>query len=299
MRTLLAVLTLFAALPLAAQAPEPPKAQPVAFKGVVRPQVLNVRIEPFANGGIVAKLPRGTEVQIVGVEGAWYKIVLPESAAAYVAAGYVKDGKTIARVQMRYGAGIEYHSYGVIPADFKVEVIGDAEHPNWLRIKPPQGMFHAYVASQLVAISEADYAKLVGDENAVPPHQREIAPVGKAANATMADMAERFEFMRAFFTAPPEDITLRGEVLKTDAATTGAAHALVQRTDGKSSVIAILYHGKVDWESWGKPEVKVAKDEAAVNLAELIGKQVEIKGKKLTVPSWSYPYIVVEEAKIK
>ena len=299
MRALLAILTFFAALTLTAQTPEPPKAQPDAYKGVVRPQVLNVRIEPLANGGIVAKLPRGTEVQIVGVEGAWYKIVLPESAAAYVSSSYVKDNQTIARVQMRYGPGIEYHSYGVIPGDFKVEVVAPAEHPNWLKIKPPKGMFHAYVASQLVAIPEADYAKLIGIENAVPPHQREVTPVGKAANATMADMAERFEFMRAFFTAPPEDVTLRGEILKTDAATTGAAHALVQRVDGKTNVIAILYHGKVDWESWNKPEVKVAKDEAAVNLAELIGKQVELKGKKFTVPSWTYPYIVVEEVKIK
>ncbi|MDD4818491.1 MAG: SH3 domain-containing protein [Victivallaceae bacterium] len=269
-----------------------------AVVGKVRPEKLNVRIQPVANAGVVAKLPRGTEVKIAGVEGAWYKIELPENADAYVAADYVQAGKTIARVQMRYGAGVAFHSYGVIPMDTKLEVVSD-KNPKWLKIKPPQGFF-AYVSSPHVAVSDADYQKMVGSDQAVAPSSRSGEAVAKVEYSSIEDAVKGFELMRGWFNGAPTDITVSGVLLKTDSAATGAGYALARReADGKLPVLGALYEGKVDWSQWSDRTKPAALKERAVDLSGMVGREVTISGKKLEVPNWSYPYIVVTKVEEK
>ncbi len=266
--------------------------------GKVRPEKLNVRIRPVANAGVVAKLPRGTAVNIAGVEGAWYKIELPETADAYVAADYVQSGKTITKVQMRYGAGLAFQSYGVIPMDTKLEVVSD-KNPKWLKIKPPKG-FYAYVSSPHVAVADADYQKMVGSDKAVAPSSRSEETVAKVAYSSIDDAAKGFELMRGWFTGEPDDITLSGILLKTDSASTGAGYALARReADGKLPVLGALYEGKVDWTQWSDRSKPAALKEKAVELSGMVGKEVVITGKKLSVPNWNYPYIVVTRAEVK
>lgn len=265
-----------------------------AVTGTVKPQKLNVRIQPVANAGVVAKVDRGTEVKIAAEEGAWYKIELPESAAAYLAAEFVKDGKTIAAVQLRYGPGVAFQSYGVVPADTKIKVVDD-KNPKWLKVSPPDGFF-GYVSSRYVAVNDADYKKLTGNSGGVAPSNRNIEEVKTVKPADPAEMAKRFERMRVWFNAPPEETTLTGEVLKTDNAATGAAHMLVVRDgEGKiTSTLAVLYQGKVDWAKWNEAGVEVAKPEKAVDLDKFVSKKVKIGGRKLVVNGWQYPYFVVE-----
>lgn len=277
-----------------AQAPQQPSAS-IVVKGQTRPQTLNARILPAANAGVVDKLKRGTEVEIVGEEGAWFKIKLPKSAAAYLASEYIKDSKTITRVQLRYGPGIEYHSYGVVPSGTQVKVL-NTKHPKWTQVTPPDG-FYAYVNSAYVAISDDDYKKLNGNNNAVPPYKRNQEELPKVNPASASDMARSFERMRAFFNSAPEDVTMSGEILKTDSAATGAAYALVNRENAKLITLAVLYTGKVDWSKWNDHNATAAMDETSVELNKYVSKKVTISGKKLSVPGWTYPYIVVESVK--
>jgi len=267
-----------------------------AVIGQVRPQKLNVRIQPIANAGVVDKLPRGTKVKVVGVEGAWYKIELPSTADAYVNSDYLKDNQTTARVQLRHGPGVAFPSYGVLPVGAKVEVLSD-KNPQWTKIKPPAG-FHAYVASPHVALSDADYQKISGIENAVAPSNRGADEVAVVKASPPEETAKYFERMRAWFGGePPAPVTLSGEVLKTDNANSGAAYALVTRNaDGQvDTVLAALFTGKVNWENWQDLSTPAATGEMAVDLAPHVSKKVKIEGKRLNVQSWSYPYIVVEK----
>lgn len=110
-------------------------------------------------------------------------------------------------------------------------------------------------------------------------------------------MAKSFERMRAFFNSAPEDVTLSGEILKTDSAATGAAYALVTRENSKLITLAVLYTGKVDWSKWSDHNTQAATEENGVDLSKYISKKITITGKKLSVPGWSYPYIVVESVK--
>ncbi len=277
-----------------AQTPQQPSAS-IVVKGQTRPQTLNVRILPAANAGVVDKLKRGTEVEIVGEEGAWFKIKLPSSASAYLSSDYIKNSKTITRVQLRYGPGIEYHSYGVVPSGTAVKVI-DTKHPKWSKVTPPDG-FYAYVNSAYVAVSDDDYKKLNGNQNAVAPYKRNQEELPKVNPASASDMAKSFERMRAFFNTAPENVTLTGEVLKTDSAATGAAYALVNRDNGKLVTLAVLYTGKVDWSKWEDHNATAALNENSVDLSKYVSKKVTISGKKLSVPGWTYPYIVVESVK--
>ncbi|MEA4861729.1 MAG: SH3 domain-containing protein [Victivallaceae bacterium] len=263
--------------------------------GTVRPQKLNVRIQPVANAGVVAKLDRGSEVKIAAEEGAWYKIELPESAAAYMAAEYVKDGKTIAAVQLRYGPGIAFHSYGVVPIDTKVKVLDD-KNPKWLKVAPPPGFF-GYVSSQYVAVSDSDYKQLTGNKGGVAPSNRSAEEVKVVKPADPDEMSKRFEKMRGWFNTPPEDTTLKGEVLKSDNAASGASHMLVARDgEGKiTSTVAVLYQGKVNWDKWNDAGVAVAMPENTVDLDKFVGKKAAVTGKKLVVTGWQIPYFVVEK----
>ncbi len=261
------------------------------IKGKIRPQRLNVRIQPVANAGVVDKLARASEVEIVAVEGAWYKIVLPKTASCYVSADYVRNGKTITRVQMRYGAGIAYTSYGIIAGDTAVKVLNDS-NPQWTKIEPPAG-FYAYVSSEFVAVADSDYEKLTGVAGAVPPSARTVE-LPKVNPAKMSEMAKRFEVMRPFVSGTPSDITLTGEVQITDNASTGAAHVLIKRENGKVIPLAVLYHGKVQWENWSNPDQSIALPEAAVDLSKFVGKRVKLTGKRLDIVNWSDPYVVVE-----
>ena len=257
--------------------------------------MLNVRISPAANAGVVDKLKRGTEVEIVGEEGSWFKIKLPKSADSYLSSEYIKDGKTITRVQLRYGPGINYQSYGVVPSGTAVKVVS-TKHPQWTQITPPDG-FYAYVNSAYVAVSDDDYKKINGNSNAVPPYKRNQEELPKVNPASATDMAKSFERMRAFFNSDPEDVTLSGEILKTDSAATGAAYALVTRENSKLVTLAVLYTGKVDWSKWSDHNTQAATGENGVDLSKYISKKITITGKKLSVPGWSYPYIVVESVK--
>ncbi len=260
--------------------------------GKVRPQMLNVRIQPVANAGVVDKLPRNSEVKVVKVEGAWYKIMLPATADAYVSADFLKDSKTVTRVQMRYGAGVAFHSYGVIPAGTQVKILNNT-NSKWTKIEPPAG-FYGYVSSEFVAVADSDYQKLVGVKDAVPPSKRDV-DIPTVNTADMAEISGRFERMRPFVTGAPADLTISGEVQKTDSANTGATHALIKRDNGKIVTLAALYHGKVKWEDFANAEKPVALAESAVDLNKFVGKNVKITGKKLSIVSWSYPYIVVEK----
>ena len=278
----------------AAEPPQQPSAS-IVVKGQTRPQMLNVRISPAANAGVVDKLKRGTEVEIVGEEGSWFKIKLPKSADSYLSSEYIKDGKTITRVQLRYGPGINYQSYGVVPSGTAVKVVS-TKHPQWTQITPPDG-FYAYVNSAYVAVSDDDYKKINGNSNAVPPYKRNQEELPKVNPASATDMAKSFERMRAFFNSEPEDVTLSGEILKTDSAATGAAYALVTRENSKLVTLAVLYTGKVDWSKWSDHNTQAATGENGVDLSKYISKKITITGKKLSVPGWSYPYIVVESVK--
>ena len=109
--------------------------------------------------------------------------------------------------------------------------------------------------------------------------------------------AVRWHRIAPAFALNASEINVSGEILKTDSAATGAAYALVTRENSKLVTLAVLYTGKVDWSKWSDHNTQAATGENGVDLSKYISKKITITGKKLSVPGWSYPYIVVESVK--
>ena len=61
--------------------------------GVVAADLLNVRLKPELKSVVVAKLPHGTKVDILGTVGDFYEISAPDRTPVYVSAVYLRDGK--------------------------------------------------------------------------------------------------------------------------------------------------------------------------------------------------------------
>ncbi len=59
-------------------------------KGEVTAVALNVRTGPGTSYSILTTIPQGTQVQIVGISGNWYKVNVGSQSGVFVHSAYIK-----------------------------------------------------------------------------------------------------------------------------------------------------------------------------------------------------------------
>ena len=118
-----------------------------AKKGFVNdPTGLNVRSGPGSNNPILDTLPDGTEVEVIGIEGKWYKIGHNQYVhSAFVDLTEVKNGRVIAPyfLNVRSGPGTNHPRVKQIQSQTLVKVY--EMNGIWYRIGKDQWVFGAYV----------------------------------------------------------------------------------------------------------------------------------------------------------
>jgi uncharacterized protein YraI len=129
---------------------------------------VHVRGGPSTNYEVVATIPSGVEVNVVGREGEWLKVeskhgnkpgfihgkyarplqaqqtTQPKAVAASAAGAY----RTLRETDLREGPGLKHNVVTKLPADIKIQVT--RAEGDWLRVESKRGNKPGYVEKQSV-----------------------------------------------------------------------------------------------------------------------------------------------------
>jgi uncharacterized protein YgiM (DUF1202 family) len=129
---------------------------------------VNVRKGPGTNYEIVAKIPKGAKVQVVGKEGNWLKVqskhgnppgyvderfVLLREAATSPTASVPGTYVTTATVNVRSGPGTSHAIVTKIPKATKVQVVG--AEGDWLKVQSKHGNPPGYIQKKYARLLSA------------------------------------------------------------------------------------------------------------------------------------------------
>lgn len=131
----------------------------VAQESYVATTNINVRKGPGENYGVVAKIAKGTKVQVVGREGEWLKVQSKHgNPPGYIHGSYARpivsqakqtapdikgSYSTLVETEVRKGPGSNYAVVAKIPRDTKVQVVG--AEGDWLKVQSKHGNPPGYI----------------------------------------------------------------------------------------------------------------------------------------------------------
>ena len=123
------------------------------FAGSIMGNDVNIRAGQDNNFEVIFQVNEGDKIIVLGKEGGWYKIQVPEGAFAYVHQNFldVEMNKGKAKgdnVNLRAGAGTNYTILGQVNEPDTVEVVDKID--DWYMVKPPQSAA-AWVNADFVA----------------------------------------------------------------------------------------------------------------------------------------------------
>ena len=294
-------------------------ADPVSATGIVVADNLNIRVKPQNAATVVGKFKRGTHVSVIAkVENSpWYQVLVPEDADVFLAAQFVKDGKTSRDVNLRGGSGINFESYGIVPAGTPVRVIGETPRKDWVKVAPPEGLT-AFVSSTYVKISEAEAKvipeKKLSDMSLLATREAKAVPLAEQArdvrisdrNADQNDLAasQQIEARQAELNLPPprltpeereqkfkvlerrfladsaKDVTVSGRISPLVDQNLAVSHGLVEERPDKNGELSLKAIGYLYCQK--------------ISLADFENKRVRIEGTRFFVDGWNAPVIVVK-----
>lgn len=147
--------------------------------------MVNIRQGPGLNYAVIGKVPRGTKLSYVAVQGGWYKVKLASGKTGWISGSLVKlvglsagnapqaspstvvvKGKA---VNLRSGPGTNYAKVGVVFQGTRLTVLGRSG--SWYRVKLANGKA-AWIAAWLVSpLSQAQ-----GEQDRLP----QTGSLGKA-----------------------------------------------------------------------------------------------------------------------
>lgn len=254
------------------------QAQPV--KGVIKSNVLNVRVKPGPHNTVVSKLKRGDEVAVLRQVKEWCEIVVPADASVWIAATQLKDGKTTSESKLRAGPGVAYEAYVVtVPAGAEVTV-QDKSKPDWIKIAAPATLT-GWVSKEFVNISGDDAKKIdSGIKTAEAAKDSEAKETAKTDEKKVkpVDKASGKEKSLPFVADSDKNVTVEGIVSQLDKKdAVYVTHALFkQQKDGNLVPVCFLHSAKQSLAPWNE-------------------KFVQIKGKQRKVRGWKTPVVEVEK----
>ena len=261
-------------------------AQPV--KGVVKSNVLNVRVKPGPHNTVVSKLKRGDEVAVLRQVKEWCEIVVPADASVWVAASQLKDGKTLSETKLRAGPGVAYEAYVVtVPAGVEVN-IQDKSKPDWIKIAAPATLT-GWVSKEFVTVSGDDAKKADSDaavksadvkdvKSAKDGDKKDDAAAKSDDKKTKTAKTSGKETSLPFIADSDKNVTLEGDIYPLDKKNAVyVTHALFKpQKNGDPVLVCYLHSSKLSLSPWNE-------------------KSVQIKGKQRMVRKWKTPVVEVEK----
>ena len=143
---------------------------------------VNLRRGPGTGTDVIAKLPSGVTLEVIGERAGWYRVATAKGTVGWVSADYLKVGTisvrpaqatapsltatiTAGRVNLRQGPSTQYRSYGTLAEGITVQVI--ARSSDWFKVRSPRGTL-GWVAGDLMHIS-SDVLRSIPVTKDVPP----------------------------------------------------------------------------------------------------------------------------------
>jgi uncharacterized protein YgiM (DUF1202 family) len=269
-----------AMISFSAAATETPKTEaPVQpAKGVVKSNVLNVRVKPGPHNTVVSKLKRGDEVAVLRQVKEWCEIVVPPDASVWIAASQLKDGKTISESMLRAGPGVAYEAYVVTIPDGAEVTVQDKSKPDWIKIAAPSTLT-GWVSKEFVNVS-GDNAKKADSDVKTADAVKDSGAKDKSDDkkTKTADKTAGKEKSLPFVADSDKNVTVEGIVSQLDKKDAiYVTHALFkQQKDGNLVPVCFLHSAKQSLAPWNE-------------------KSVQIKGKQRKVRGWKTPVVEVEK----
>lgn len=156
---------------------------------------VNLRSRPDLNSLIVGRVSQGAVLESTGVENGWRVLVPPPGVFSIVAAQFVEmldsnRGRVNVDTSLRVRVGSDIQSYDPMLCEVQthlrrgdeVEIVGRL-NPEWLKIKPPTGVY-VYIAGEYVTEIPAEEAERLRENRTVQesdesaePTQADVTPV--------------------------------------------------------------------------------------------------------------------------
>jgi len=193
---------------------------------------LNLRDRPDTAGQVLAVIPAGTRLQIVGQDrtGTWWQVLYPSAPDGYgwVTAAYVQTSGTPAvpvigalptggpdsvtarvlqRLNVRSGPGTNFNTLGVLNPDEVVTLTGKNASGTWLQILYPGGPGErGWVTAAFIQVADTSELPVL-DEYGTPVPEQTGTPGAPAptATATVVPAADDGDSLQS----PGADVILR------------------------------------------------------------------------------------------
>lgn len=165
---------------------------------------VNLRSRPDLNSLIVGRVSQGAVLESTGVENGWRVLVPPPGVFSIVAAQFVEmldsnRGRVNVDTSLRVRVGSDIQTYDPMLCEVQthlrrgeeVEIVGRL-NPEWLKIKPPTGVY-VYIAGEYVTEIPAEEAERLRENRTVQesdesaePTQADVTPVLPPAVPTVS-----------------------------------------------------------------------------------------------------------------
>jgi cell wall-associated NlpC family hydrolase len=157
---------------------------------------VNLRQGPGTENPVIAKLPSGTTLEVIGERAGWYRVATARGTVGWVTADFFTiTGRPVPaqapsaavamvrldRVNLRQGPSTDYGSYGKLAQGTQLTVL--ARNGQWLKVRSPRGT-EGWVAADLVSL-DANLAQTIPVTNEVPALSKP-APAAAPTKATAA-----------------------------------------------------------------------------------------------------------------
>ena len=278
-----------------------------AAEGIVKADLLNVRLKPDLKAPVAVKLDRDFQVEVLGEIGEFAEIAIPVTAPVYISAVYFNEDRTTAPLKMYVAGSSRAASYGLLPKGSTVKVL-DIDRFGWAKIEPPAGL-KLYAAKRYIQYTpetgtevkpevqpEAKpEVKLEAKQAATPEAKPEVKPEAKpevkpevkqAAKPVAKPEAKPVEKQPAKMTAETE-AALRELRVTPEEGTPATEKGSLQKIE--NTTVPLLQYALMK----GNTHVYyVCADH--IKLADLGDRELTFHGRSFKVPGWRVPILYVE-----
>ena len=254
-----------------------------AAEGIVKADLLNVRLKPDLKAPVAVKLDRDFQVEVLGEIGEFAEIAIPVTAPVYISAVYLNEDRTTAPLKMYVAGSSRAASYGLLPKGSTVKVL-DIDRFGWAKIEPPAGL-KLYAAKRYI-----QYTPETGTEvkpEVKPEAKPEVKPEAKqAAKPVAKPEAKPVEKQPAKMTAETE-AALRELRVTPEEGTPATEKGSLQKIE--NTTVPLLQYALMK----GNTHVYyVCADH--IKLADLGDRELTFHGRSFKVPGWRVPILYVE-----
>lgn len=104
-------------------------------EAVVKGDRVNLRARPQLTAEVVAQANEGDRLITRAISNGWVEVAVPAAVDVWVHRDFVKEGRAVAKLNVRGGAGINFNTLATLGKGEAVQVRG--EFGEWLKIAPP------------------------------------------------------------------------------------------------------------------------------------------------------------------